>query len=298
MKFATTQMQCSWDKEANVANAERLVRDAAQQGAKIILIQELFETPYFCIDEDSRFYDLATPIEDNPTVARMAALAGELEVVLPVSVFERANNALFNTLVMIDADGRILGKYRKTHIPDAPGYSEKYYFNPGDKGFPVWDTRYAKIGALICWDQWFPEAARILALKGAEVLIYPSAIGSDLNSDDTIALKHWQNTMRGHAAANIVPVVASNRIGTEQGENGSIRFYGASFISDHMGELLGECDQQTESVLVQDVDLEEANRYRIYFNLFRDRRPEAYREILSLDGTTQSNYGHSLLPRN
>jgi len=298
MKFATTQMQCSWDREANVANAERLVRDAAQQGAKIILIQELFETPYFCIDEDSRFYDLATAIEDNQTVARMAALARELEVVLPVSVFERANNALFNTLVMIDADGKILGKYRKTHIPDAPGYSEKYYFNPGDTGFPVWHTRYAKIGALICWDQWFPEAARILALKGAEVLIYPSAIGSDLNSDDTIALKHWQNTMRGHAAANMVPVVASNRIGTEQGDNGSIRFYGASFISDHQGELQGECDQQTESVLVEDVDLEEANRYRIYFNLFRDRRPETYREILSLDGITQSNYGDSSLSRN
>jgi N-carbamoylputrescine amidase len=290
MKIATTQMKCSWDKEANVANAERLVREAAQQGAKIILIQELFETPYFCIDEDSKYYELATPVEDNQTVQQMATLAQELEVVLPVSVFERANNALFNTLVMIDADGRILGKYRKSHIPDAPGYSEKYYFNPGDLGFPVWHSKYARIGALICWDQWFPEAARILALKGAEVILYPSAIGSDLNSDDTIALKHWQNTMRGHAAANIVPVIASNRIGTEEGKSGSIRFYGASFISDHTGELLGECDQESESILVRDIDLEAIDRYRLHWNLFRDRRPEAYREILSLDGTIQSAY--------
>lgn len=289
MKVATTQMKCSWDRAENVANAERLVRDAAQQGAKIILIQELFETPYFCVDEDSKFYDLAMPIEQNPTVQRMAELARELNVVLPVSVFERANNALFNSLVMIDADGTKMGSYRKTHIPDAPGYSEKYYFSPGDKGLPVWDTRYGKIGALICWDQWFPEPARILALKGAELLLYPSAIGSDLNSTDTIALRHWQNVMRGHAAANILPVIASNRIGIEEGKNGSIRFYGASFVSDHMGELLGECDQETESVLVCDIDLEASNKYRIYFNLFRDRRPEIYGDILTLDGIGTSS---------
>ncbi len=288
MKVATTQMKCSWDREENVANAERLVRDAARQGARIILIQELFETPYFCIDEDSRFYDLAMPVAQNPTVQRMAELARELDVVLPVSVFERANNALFNSLVMIDADGTIMGSYRKTHIPDAPGYSEKYYFSPGDKGLPVWNTRHGKIGALICWDQWFPEPARILALKGAEILLYPSAIGSNLNSTDIIALRHWQNVMRGHAAANILPVIASNRIGTEEGKNGSIRFYGASFIADHMGELLGECDQESESVLVCDVDLEVSNKYRIFFNLFRDRRPEIYGDILTLDGIGSS----------
>ncbi|MCP4386851.1 MAG: N-carbamoylputrescine amidase [Gammaproteobacteria bacterium] len=288
MKVATTQMKCSWDREQNVANAERLVRDAARQGARIILIQELFETPYFCIDEDHKFYDLATPVAQNPTVQRMAELARELDVVLPVSVFERANNALFNSLVMIDADGTIMGSYRKTHIPDVPGYSEKYYFSPGDKGLPVWNTRYGKIGALICWDQWFPEPARILALRGAEILLYPSAIGSDLNSTDTIALRHWQNVMRGHAAANILPVIASNRIGTEEGKNGSIRFYGASFVADHMGELLGECDQENESVLVCDVDLEVSNKYRIFFNLFRDRRPEIYGDILTLDGIGSS----------
>ena len=290
MKIATTQMKCSWDREANVANAEKLIRDAARQGARIILIQELFETPYFCIDENSQFYDLAVAIEENQVVQQMAALARELEVVLPVSVFERANNALFNTLVMIDADGSILGKYRKTHIPDAPGYSEKYYFNPGDTGYPVWQTKYGKIGALICWDQWFPEAARILALKGAELILYPSAIGSDLNSDDVIALKHWQNTMRGHAAANIVPVIAANRIGTEEGKSGSIRFYGAGFICDHTGELLGECDEKNETVLVREIDLDAANHHRLYWNLFRDRRPETYREIMSLDGTTPSAY--------
>ena len=284
MKVATTQMTCSWDRDANVDNAERLVREAAAQGAEVVLIQELFETPYFCVDEKSEYYQLAQPIDENPTVQRMAGLATELGVVLPVSVFERANNALFNSLVMIDADGCILGVYRKTHIPDAPGYSEKYYFNPGDTGFPVWQTRYGKIGLLICWDQWFPEAARILALKGAEILLYPSAIGSELDSDDTIALRHWQNVMRGHAAANIVPVVASNRIGHETGRNGTLRFYGASFICDHQGEMLGECDQETESVLVRDVDLQECEKYRLLWNLFRDRRPNTYGEILTLDG--------------
>ena len=288
MKVATTQMKCTWDREENLANAERLVRDAAQQGAKIILIQELFETPYFCVDEDSQYYKLATPVDQNPTVLHMAGLARELGVVLPVSVFERANNALFNSLVMIDADGTVMGVYRKTHIPDAPGYSEKYYFNPGDKGFPVWNTRYGKIGALICWDQWFPEPARILALKGAEILLYPSAIGSELDSEDSIALPHWQNVMCGHAAANILPVIASNRIGTEQGKSGSIRFYGASFIADHMGQKLAECDQQSETVLVCDIDLQASNDYRLLWNLFRDRRPNIYGEILSLDGSPVS----------
>lgn len=281
-------MACSWDKEANVDNAERLVRKAAADGAKIILIQELFETPYFCSEENSEFYRLASPVDQNNTVQRMAELARELEVVLPVSVFERSNNALFNSLVMIDADGSNMGTYRKTHIPDAPGYSEKYYFSPGDKGFPVWDTRYGRIGALVCWDQWFPEPARILALKGAELLLYPSAIGSELNSSDTLALRHWQNTMRGHAAANIVPVIASNRVGTEDGINGKIRFFGSSFISDHTGELIGECDQETESVLVCDVDIDASNDYRICWNLFRDRRPGIYGEILSLDGKTEN----------
>lgn len=286
MKIAATQMRCGEDKAANVAQAEGLIRNAAGQGASIILIQELFESLYFCIDERVEFYELAKALDENDTLVRMSELARELEVVLPVSVFERSQNALFNTLVMIDADGTILGSYRKTHIPDAPGYSEKFYFNPGNKGFPVWDTRHARIGALICWDQWFPEPARILALKGAELLLYPSAIGSSLDSDDTVALRHWHNVMRGHAAANVVPVVASNRIGVEQGERGRIRFFGSSFVADHLGELLGVSDEETEGVLVCDVDLAAANDYRMAWNLFRDRRPELYGEILTLDGVT------------
>lgn len=286
MKVAATQMVCGWGKNANVERAKRLVRKAAADGARIILIQELFETPYFCIDENHNYYDLATPIQDNDTVNEMVELARELEVVLPVSVFERSNNVLFNSLAIIDADGTLLGTYRKSHIPDAPGYSEKYYFSPGDKGFPVWSTRFAKIGALVCWDQWFPEAARIMALKGAEILLYPSAIGSDLDDTNTTALKHWQNVMRGHAAANLIPVVASNRIGTEEGENGKLRFFGSSFVSDHTGELLGECSEDREEVLVCDIDVDAANHYRVYWNLFRDRRPELYGEILTLDGHT------------
>jgi N-carbamoylputrescine amidase len=277
-------MACGWDREANVARASELVREAAGRGAKIILIQELFETPYFCKDELEDFYDLARPIAANPTVTAMSDLASELEVVLPVSVFERANNAFYNSLVMIDADGRSLGVYRKTHIPDAPGYSEKYYFNPGDTGFPVWQTRHAKIGTLICWDQWFPEPARILALKGAELLLYPTAIGSLADATDTLALRHWQTVMRGHAAANVMPVVASNRIGDEEGQTHSLRFFGSSFITDHTGEILSVADEESQDVLVEDVDLEGANKYRVAWNLFRDRRPEMYRELMTLDG--------------
>lgn len=284
MKVAATQMRCGWEKANNVARAERLVREAADQGARIILIQELFESPYFCIDEKLDFYQLASPIDENDTVDAMAMLARELDVVLPVSVFERSQNALFNTLVIIDADGSILGSYRKTHIPDAPGYSEKFYFNPGNKGFPVWNTRHARIGALICWDQWFPEAARILVLKGAELLVYPSAIGSELDGVDTAALRPWHNVMRGHAAANVVPVVASNRIGVEQGERGRLRFFGSSFVADHLGEFAGVCDEETEGALVCDVDLTAANDHRMAWNLFRDRRPEVYGEIMTLDG--------------
>jgi N-carbamoylputrescine amidase len=284
IKVAATQMACSWERDENIARAEGLVREAAGAGAQVVLLQELFETPYFPKDEDVSYYELAKPIEENAAIRVMQPLARELEVVLPVSVFERANNSLFNTLIVIDADGAILGKYRKSHIPDAPGYSEKYYFNPGDTGFRVWNTRYGKIGAAICWDQWFPEVARILALKGAEVILYPTAIGSNPNEKDTQALRHWQQVMQGHAAANMVPIVASNRIGTEQGKSCSLRFFGSSFISNSHGEKIAEADQETESFLVTEIDLESANQSRIYWNLFRDRRPDLYRELLSLDG--------------
>jgi len=290
IKIATTQMACTWDREENVDRAKGLVREAADRGANVVALQELFETPYFCMDEDAKYFDLALPLEENDTIQQMSRLASELAVVLTVSTFERAGNAYFNTLVVIDADGAELGKYRKSHIPDAKGYSEKFYFNPGESAFPVWDTRYGKIGALICWDQWFPEAARILALKGAEILIYPTAIGStptheNPHSTDTMALKPWQNAMRGHAAANVVPVIAANRIGVEDGKTCSVRFFGSSFIADHTGELIAEADEESEMVLVQELDLDAIRTHRIAWCVFRDRRPDLYREILSLDGS-------------
>jgi len=213
---AATQMTCSWDLEENLATAERLVRTAAGQGAQVILVQELFATPYFCIEQHRAHLDLACALDESPVVQRMAELARELEVVLPTSWFERAGNVFFNSLAAIDADGAILGVYRKSHIPNAIGYQEKHYFSPGDTGFKVWDTRYARLGVGICWDQWFPEAARCMALQGAEILMYPTAIGSEPVDPDIDSARHWQNVMCGHAAANIVPVVASNRIGTER----------------------------------------------------------------------------------
>ena len=288
IKVAATQMACSWDREKNLAQAEDMIREAAGQGAKIILIQELFETPYFCKDELLKHTELAVPVDENPAVRKFSELAAELDVVLPCSVFERAGMAMYNSIVMIDAGGAQLGVYRKTHIPDAPGYAEKYYFNPGDTGFNVWKTKYGRVGTLICWDQWFPEPARILALKGAEILLYPTAIGGDINGTNVTSLIHWQNVMRGHAAANILPVVASNRIGAEEFDGTSHRFYGGSFISDFKGEKLMEADQETQSVLVAEVDLQESNDYRVSWSVFRDRRPEMYREILTTDGETYS----------
>ena len=214
--LAATQTACGWDRDANVATAERLVRHAASEGAQIVLLQELFETPYFCQDQKQEFFALASPVEDHPVLRRMSALAAELQVVLPVSFFERANNAYYNSLAMIDADGRNLGIYRKSHIPDGPGYQEKYYFNPGDTGFQVFKTRYARVGAAICWDQWFPESARCMALQGAEVLFYPTAIGSEPQDAGLDSRDHWQRVMQGHAGANLMPLVASNRIGVER----------------------------------------------------------------------------------
>ena len=228
---AATQMACTWDRGANLARAEKLIREAAAGGANVILIQELFETPYFCKDHSSQHFELAQPLEGHPAVERFAGLARELGVVLPVSVFERANNTFFNTLVMVDADGSVLGSYRKAHIPEGPGYHEKFYFSPGDTGFKVFDTRFAKLGVAICWDQWFPEAARCMALLGAEILLYPTAIGSEPQDPGLDSSAHWQRTMQGHAAANIMPLVASNRIGTETGEKYSMTFYGSSFIA-------------------------------------------------------------------
>lgn len=285
---AATQMACSWDREANVGKAERLVRAAARKGANVILLQELFETPYFCKDHLARHFELARPLEGHPTLERLRRLAAELGVVLPVSLFERANNAYYNSLVMVDADGSVLGIYRKSHIPEGPGYHEKFYFSPGDTGFRVWRTRFGTLGAAVCWDQWFPEAARAMALMGAEILFYPTAIGSEPHDPSITSTGHWQRTMQGHAAANVMPVVASNRIGVEQGERYEMTFYGHSFIAGHTGEIIEQADDESEQVVLASLDLEAIRDYRRAWGLFRDRRPDLYQPLLTLDGGDES----------
>jgi N-carbamoylputrescine amidase len=281
---AATQMACGTGRDANIANAERLVREAARRGAQVVLIQELFESPYFCKDHLAAHFALATPVAENPAVQRLARVARELGVVLPLSVFERAQNAYFNTLVMVDADGSVMGIYRKSHIPESPGYHEKFYFSPGDTGFRVWKTRFGTLGVAVCWDQWFPEAARAMALLGAEILLYPTAIGSEPQDPSLDSRWHWQRTMQGHAAANVMPLVASNRIGRERGEKLEIAFYGQSFIADHTGEVVAQADDHTEQVLTATFDLDEIRRYRHSWGVFRDRRPDLYGPLLKLDG--------------
>ncbi len=286
---AATQMACSWDREANVANAEAMIREAAGRGAQIILIQELFETPYFCAEQKKELFALAQPAEGHPVIERMQKLAAELEVVLPVSFFERANNAYYNSLAIVDADGTVLGIYRKSHIPDGPGYQEKFYFNPGDTGFLVWETRYATIGAAICWDQWYPEAARVMCLSGAELLFYPTAIGSEPQNREVDSKDHWQRVMQGHAAANTVPLIASNRIGSETSEAGTLCFYGSSFITDQEGAMTEVASRDQQEILTATFDLEKARANRASWGLFRDRRPELYQPLLTLDGSRRSS---------
>jgi N-carbamoylputrescine amidase len=281
---AATQFACGWDIEANIAKAEQLCRQAAQRGAQVILVQELFEAPYFCKDQDEKYFALAKPFRGHPTIARFAQLAKELDAVIPVSYFERAGNAFFNSLAMIDADGTVLGNYRKSHIPNGPGYQEKHYFTPGDTGVMVWETKYGCIGAGICWDQWFPELARCMALAGAELLLYPTAIGSEPHDASLDSSGHWQRVMQGHAGANLVPVIASNRIGREQGDSCALTFYGSSFIADHTGAKVAEADRVGETVLVHTFDLDAVREARIAWGVFRDRRPEFYGAILSYDG--------------
>ena len=248
------------------------------------MIPELFEGHYFCKDQTADDLKRALPIEGHPTVEHFRGVARELGVVLPISVYERANNALFNTVAMIDADGTVMGIYRKSHIPDGPGYTEKYYFSPGDTGFRVWNTRHGVIGVGICWDQWFPEAARAMALQGAEVILYPTAIGSEPPNPTWDSSGHWQRVMQGHAGANLVPVVAANRIGREQGRATEITFYGSSFIADATGAKVAEANRTDEAVLVAKFDLAELRQMRLSWGLFRDRRPELYRSLTSLDG--------------
>ncbi len=276
---AVTQMACDWTVDANLSRAERLVRDAAARGAQIVLLQELFETPYFCIDQHPAHLALAQPYEGHPWLMRFASLARELGVVLPVSFFERAGQTQFNSGASFDADGRALGIYRKTHIPDGPGYTEKYYFTPGDTGFRVWDTAYGRIGVGICWDQWFPECARAMALAGAELLLYPSAIGSEPHDASIDSRAHWRNAQRGHAAANLMPVAASNRVGVERGASGEIVFYGSSFIAGADGEMIVECDRHGEAIATAEFDLDALAYRRRGWGVFRERRPECYRAL-------------------
>jgi N-carbamoylputrescine amidase len=281
---AAIQMACGPDKAANIDRAEAMVRAAAARGAQIVLLPELFETPYFCKDQDPDLFALAAPAEGHPMLARMSALAAELGVVLPVSFFERANTAFFNALAIIDANGRRLGVYRKSHIPDGPGYQEKYYFNPGDTGFQVYRTRHATIGCAVCWDQWFPEAARIMALQGAELLFYPTAIGSEPRHPDIDSRGHWARVMQGHAGANLLPLVASNRVGHETGQSCAITFYGSSFIAGPHGEIVAQAGDSENAVLTARFDLGAMAIQRASWGIFRDRRPDLYGPLLTLDG--------------
>ena len=282
--FAAVQFSCSWDRGANVARAIDLVRAAVAQGANVVVLQELFETPYFCQDQNAAHFALASAFDRNPLIGEMSALAAELAVVLPVSFFERAGHAHFNSLAMVDADGRVLGLYRKSHIPAGPGYQEKFYFTPGDTGFRAWRTRYGTFGCGICWDQWFPEAARAMALQGAEALFYPTAIGSEPPPAPPVDSRgHWRRVMQGHAAANCMPLVAANRIGTERGEAGELAFYGSSFIADATGAIVAEVASDREGTAVASFDLDELARQRASWGLFRDRRPELYSVLQAHD---------------
>lgn len=281
---AATQMACSNDRKENIDKAENMVVTAYKKGAQIILLQELFETRYFCQEEKQEHFSLATSLEENPAVRHFANIAEKLKVVLPISFFERKNKAFYNTVAVIDADGNILGTYRKCHIPDGPGYGEKFYFNPGDTGFKAWSTKYANIGVGICWDQWYPEAARIMALKGADLLFYPTAIGSEPVDKTNDSKNHWQTCMQGHSACNMLPVIASNRIGTEQFDNSHITFYGSSFITDNKGQVITQANRSNESVVTATFNLEQHLLERAAWGLFRDRRPSQYSPLLSNDG--------------
>ena len=279
LTVAITQMPCEWDMDGNLNRAEALVREAAAGGAKLILLQELFETPYFCAEQDEKHLELAHPYEANPLIDRFAALAAELNVVLPISFFEREHNTYYNSVTVADANGALLGLYRKSHIPNGPGYQEKSYFAPGDTGFKVFDTAVGRIGVAICWDQWFPECARSMALQGAEVLLYPTAIGSEPQAPDVNSMQHWQRTMQGHAAANLTPVMASNRVGVERWEGYEMTFYGSSFVAGAEGEKIVEMGE-AGGVALATLDLDAIRTKRRGWGIFRDRRRDLYQGLL------------------
>ncbi|SVC36328.1 uncharacterized protein METZ01_LOCUS289182 [marine metagenome] len=277
-------MTCCWEIDENISKAKKIINDAANKDANIILLQELFQTPYFCIEYDEEIFRLAKPFKDNVLLKEMAEISKKLNVVLPISYFEKENNAYYNSIAVIDSDGTILGNYRKSHIPDGAGYLEKYYFNPGDTGFKVWKTKFGNIGIGICWDQWFPEAARIMALKGADILFYPTAIGDEPRMSQYDSSQAWQRVMQGHAAANVMPVVASNRIGFESVKGQTNGFYGRSFICDRTGKILSEASRDKEEIITAEIDTEEDHLFRRNWGLFRDRRVDLYKELLTLDG--------------
>lgn len=281
---AAVQMSCSWNREENINKADQLLRMAAAKGAQIILLQELFETPYFCQKEKPEYFDLATEAENNPAIHHFQQVAKALSVVIPVSFFERSNKAHYNSIAVIDADGTVLGIYRKSHIPDGPGYEEKYYFNPGDLGIKVWSTRYGTIGVGICWDQWYPELARAMVLEGAEMLFYPTAIGSEPQDASIDSMEHWRIVQRGHAGANLVPLIVANRVGKEHIDDSSITFYGSSFIADEHGQLVESADRTSETILVHTFDLDAIQRTRSAWGIFRDRRPDLYTTLATYDG--------------
>ncbi|WP_027203618.1 N-carbamoylputrescine amidase [Butyrivibrio fibrisolvens] len=282
--IATCQMQMTSDVNENIAKADKLVREAARKGANMVLLPELFERPYFCQERRYDYYEYATPLSDNPAVNHFKKVAAELGIVMPISFYEKDETVLYNTIAMIDADGSILGVYRKTHIPDDHFYQEKFYFTPGNTGFKVWDTRFGKVGVGICWDQWFPETARYMALMGAEILLYPTAIGSEPVLD-TDSMPHWRRCMQGHSGCNLMPVAAANRIGTESvtpcmennNQSSSLKFYGSSFITDGTGAIVADGSRDKEEVLTATFDLDELRDMRMSWGVFRDRRPECYK---------------------
>jgi len=273
-QLTVAAIQCAFipDMGENIARIEGYVREAAKQGAQVVLPPELLQGPYFCVEEKESHFDTAFPAATHPVVTRLQAVAKSLKVAIPASIFERDGQHFYNSLAMIDADGEVLGVYRKSHIPDGPGYEEKFYFRPGNTGFKAWDTRYGKMGVGICWDQWFPECARAMMLLGAEVLFYPTAIGSEPDNPGLDTRDLWQRAMIGHAVSNVVTVVAANRIGTESGQT----FYGSSFIANHRGDKVAELGRTDSGVITARVDLDEVRRNRAAFGFFRDRRPELY----------------------
>ena len=279
LSVAAIQTAYGDDMAANIARTAGFIREAAAGGAQVILPSELFQGPYFCVAQEERWFATAYPWREHPCVTALAPLAAELGVVLPISIFEREGPHYFNSLVMIDADGSLMGVYRKSHIPDGPGYMEKYYFRPGDTGFRVWDTRFGRIGVGICWDQWYPECARAMTLMGAEVLLYPTAIGSEPHDASLDTALPWRRAMQGHAVSNVIPVVGANRIGFEPWEgypNGGQQFYGSSFIADHRGDLVADFGRGDEGVISATVDLDFLSTHRAAWGFFRDRRPDLY----------------------